>query len=65
MLRFLRTSRNVADSDFLKGTIMDNNPSPSPQTDQNEKASFVVAIIGLCFAALGAAWSFVGGVCCG
>lgn len=32
---------------------------------KNEKASFVVAVIALCFSALAAAWSFVGGACCG
>ena len=30
-----------------------------------EKASFVIGTVALCFAALAAAWSFLGGVCCG
>jgi len=48
-----------------KGHIVDNNPSSPPQATQQETASFVVAVIALCFAALGAGWSFIGGVCCG
>jgi len=32
---------------------------------QTERASFVVAIVALCFSALAASWSFVGGACCG
>lgn len=40
-------------------------PQPQPQETKNEKASFVVAVIALCFAALAAVWSFIGGFCCG
>lgn len=33
--------------------------------DKNEKASFVIGVVAICFAALAAAWSFIGGACCG
>ena len=42
-----------------------NAPQPKPPETKHEKASFVVAVIALCFAALAAVWSFIGGVCCG
>ena len=33
--------------------------------DKNEKASFIIGVVAICFAALAAAWSFIGGACCG
>jgi hypothetical protein len=32
---------------------------------QHEKSSYVISIVALCFSAVGAAWGFVGGACCG
>jgi hypothetical protein len=32
---------------------------------KHEKGAFVVGVIALCFSAIAAAWSFVGGACCG
>src|SRR6266446_4347917 len=40
-------------------------PPALPQANKNDQASFVIAVIALCFAALAAAWSFIGGACCG
>ena len=37
----------------------------SAPSDRNDKSSYVLGIIAICFAAIGAAWSFIGGVCCG
>lgn len=37
----------------------------STASDRNDKSSYVLGIIAICFAAIGAAWSFIGGVCCG
>ncbi len=31
----------------------------------NEKSAHVLAVVGVCFAAIAAAWSFIGGACCG
>ena len=33
--------------------------------DKNEKAAFVIGVAAICFASIAAAWSFVGGFCCG
>lgn len=46
---------------------------PAPETTQQatapeskrDKASFIIAVVALCFSALAAAWSFIGGFCCG
>ncbi len=35
------------------------------EEERKEKASFVVGVIGICFASLAASWSFVGSACCG
>lgn len=42
-----------------------NSLPPVEQDARFEKASFVVGLIALCFAALAAVWSFLGGACCG
>ena len=47
-----------------QGSIPPNLPT-APQESKSEKASFVIGIVALCFAALAAAWSFLGGACCG
>jgi len=47
-----------------QGSTPVNSPTPPPEA-KSEKASFVIGIIALCFAALAAAWSFLGGACCG
>ncbi len=31
----------------------------------NEKSAHVLAVVGVCFAGIAAAWSFIGGACCG
>ena len=36
-----------------------------PQKSSNETGSLVTGIVGVCFAGLGAGWSFIGGSCCG
>jgi len=35
------------------------------EENKNEKASFIIGVVAVCFAALAAAWSFIGGACCG
>lgn len=42
-----------------------STPQPTPPETKNERASFIIAVVALCFAALAAAWSFIGGFCCG
>ena len=45
-----------------KQTYPDSNSNP---INKNEKASFIIGVIAICFAAVAAAWSFIGGACCG
>lgn len=40
------------------------DPQNTPE-NKNEKASFIIGVVAICFAALAAAWSFIGGACCG
>ena len=42
-----------------------NTPASSTPERNGDKASFIIVVIALCFAALAAAWSFIGGACCG
>jgi|CXWL01.1.fsa_nt_gi hypothetical protein len=42
-----------------------NTPASATPEHNGDKASFIIAVIALCFAALAAAWSFIGGACCG
>ena len=42
-----------------------NEQTLVPQESKSDKASFVIGIVALCFAALAAAWSVLGGACCG
>jgi len=47
---------------------MDNNSDLQNQTtgqSQNEKTAYILGVVALCFASLAAAWSFLGGACCG
>lgn len=45
-------------------TDMGLQPPMQPE-GKNDKASYVIAIVAVCFAAIAAAWSFIGGACCG
>ncbi len=38
---------------------------PSTSNGNREKASFIIAVIALCFASLATAWTLIGGACCG
>ena len=40
-------------------------PRETAVESDNSRASFIVGVISLCFGALAAAWSFIGGACCG
>lgn len=45
---------------------LENHPQSSVTNEsQSEKASFTIGVIALCFGALAAVWSFLGGACCG
>lgn len=45
-----------------KQTNPEINTNPD---DKKEKASFIIGVVAICFAAVAAAWSFIGGACCG
>jgi hypothetical protein len=51
-------------SPFQPSNTMIPPPCLAPES-RSEKASFVIGIVALCFAALAAAWSLIGGAYCG
>lgn len=49
----------------MTATTQDPPRTSSTSTIQKEKAAFGIGVTAICFSALGAAWSFLGGFCCG
>jgi hypothetical protein len=72
--KFVAESKPIAEQVFHRQEPENYNLYKQTQTypekqaypeNKNEKTAFIIGVIAICFAAVAAAWSFIGGACCG
>jgi hypothetical protein len=66
--KFVAERKPIAEEVYQRQEPENDNLYKQRQTypeNKNEKVSFIIGVIAICFAAVAAAWSFIGGACCG